>query len=324
MNNLSETSSLNIGYGSMYLVPQKCVVNSRSQCDTSVELGNRKFNIPVYASNMKSVVSQQTCKYFARRNLFYTMHRFNVDTVNFYNEMKKQNLFVSISVGVNDDSYTEMKKMKDSNTIPQYITLDIANAWSTKGHAMTKWLRQNFKDSFLIVGNVATAEACQQISTWGADGIKCGIAGGNVCITKNKTGFHVPMVRTISDCASVCYDNNVKCIADGGIVQHGDIAKAISLGADMVMAGSLFAGYQQSAGSIVQLNGKMFKEYYGSASQHNKGQYKNVQGKKTLVPFRGGMDRLIKQLKQDIQSSVSYSGGKDLASVKGCPFIIVK
>ena len=147
---------------------------------------------------------------------------------------------------------------------------------------------------------------------WGADAIKVGIAGGRVCITKNKTGFHRPMVSTVLNC--VMEAAGVPIIADGGIEEHGDIAKAIALGAHMVMAGSLFAGYDQSAGQIVEIEKRLHKEYFGSASEHNKGKYQNVEGKKILVNYKGPMEKLLIELKEDLQSSISYSGNRDLDS----------
>jgi GMP reductase len=121
------------------------------------------------------------------------------------------------------------------------------------------------------------------------------------------------MVSTTLDCASAL---SVPLIADGGIVEHGDIAKAIACGASMVMAGSLFAGYDEAAGNIVEIGGKHYKEYFGSASQYNKGAYVNVEGKKILVEYKGSMRRLLVELMEDLQSSISYAGGRTLYDLR--------
>ncbi|WP_199155655.1 IMP dehydrogenase, partial [Chromobacterium sp. ASV23] len=175
-------------------------------------------------------------------------------------------------------------------------------------------------NTFLIGGNVATAEAARDLESWGCDAIKAGIAGGRVCITKNKTGFHRPMVSTVRDCVSAV---TVPVIADGGIVEHGDIAKALVCGATMIMAGSLFAGYDESAGDIVEIGGKHYKEYFGSASQFNKGAYVNVEGKKILVEYKGSMGKLLRELQEDLQSSVSYAGGDCLSALREVEMIQV-
>lgn len=308
-------------YSDVYLVPKRTIVKSRKECDTSVQFGKYKFDMPVMASNMKSVVNIETCKFFAKHNWFYVMHRFNVNTLDFIDEMKKDNFFTSISIGVNKDSYDDLKYLLDSNREPDYITLDIANAWCVKAEQMVKYVKENFKNTFLIVGNVATANAVEEIQTWGVDAIKAGIAGGAVCITKNKTGFHRPMVSTVSSCCEVA---KVPIIADGGVVEHGDVAKALACGATMVMAGSLFSGYDESAGDIIDLDNRMYKQYYGSASQFNKGEYKNVEGKKMLVPYKGSMEKLLIELKEDLQSSISYAGGNDISALSTVEMISIK
>ena len=258
-------------YADVFLIPKKIIVSSRKECDTSIVFGGRRFDMPIYPANMKSVVNEHTCIYFAKRNWFYTMHRFEIDPVRFTAFMHEQELIASISIGVNEDSYQQLTAIRAANLTPEYVTLDIANAWCSKAENMIKYIKDNFPKSFLIGGNVATAKACLALQEWGCDAIKIGIAGGKVCITKNKTGFHRPMVSTTLDCAKAV---RVPVIADGGIQEHGDIAKALVCGATMVMAGSLFAGYDESAGNVVEINDKHYKEYFGSASQFNKNEYK--------------------------------------------------
>lgn len=309
-----------LNYGDVYLVPKKTIVDSRKDCDTSVAFGPRRFAMPVYPSNMKSVVNEETCELFARQGWFYTMHRFNVDMVAFVLRMQSQGLVASISMGVNEDSYQQVADLKAAGLTPEYITLDIANAWCVKAERMIAHLKEAFPESFLIGGNVATAEAARDLEAWGCDAIKAGIAGGRVCITKNKTGFHRPMISTVSDCAAAV---KIPVIADGGIVEHGDIAKALVCGATMVMAGSMFAGFDESAGDLVEIGGKVYKEYFGSASQFNKGAYVNVEGKKILVEYKGAIGKLLAELTEDLQSSVSYAGGRDLSALRGVEMITV-
>lgn len=310
-----------LNYGDVYLVPKKTVVDSRKECDTSVQFGPRRFDMPIYPSNMKSVVSADTCEFFARQGWFYTMHRFNVDAVEFTRDMQAKGLFASISVGVNEDTLEQLAALKQAGLTPEYMTLDIANAWCVKAERMIKHIKQTFPETFLIGGNIATGEAARDLESWGCDAIKAGIAGGRVCITKNKTGFHRPMISTVQDCVAAV---SVPVIADGGIVEHGDIAKALACGASMVMAGSLFAGYDESAGEIVEINGKHYKEYFGSASQFNKGAYVNVEGKKILVEYKGSIGKLLRELQEDLQSSISYAGGNTLQALRGAELIQVR
>lgn len=310
---------MSLRYSDVNIVPnRKCIVNSRSECSTAFTLGKHTFSLPVFAANMKAVVDEATCHFFSELGLFYIMHRFNVDNVSFIKSMQRTGNITSISMGVNEDSYTELMELKREHLVPDYITIDIANAWSPKGFEMIKYIKDNFW-SFLIVGNVGCAEAVLELEEAGADCVKVGIAGGRVCITKNKTGFHSPMVSTVLECSKVA---KKPIIADGGIVEHGDIAKALVCGATGVMAGSLFAGYDQSAGDKVEISGRTYKEYYGSASEANKGHNKHIEGKKILVDYKGDMKPLIDELTDDLRSSVSYAGGKDLSIFSTCDLSI--
>lgn len=113
-------------------------------------------------------------------------------------------------------------------------------------------------------------------------------------------------------------------IADGGIRTHGDIAKSIRFGASMVMVGSLFAGHEESPGETVELEGKKYKEYFGSASEYQKGEKKNVEGKKMLVEYKGNLIDTLKEIEQDLQSSISYAGGKTLEAIRDVDYVVVR
>ena len=112
-------------------------------------------------------------------------------------------------------------------------------------------------------------------------------------------------------------------IADGGIRHHGDIAKSIRFGATMVMVGSMLAGHEESPGQTVEVDGKLFKEYYGSASDFNKGEYRHVEGKRILEPLKGTLAETLVEMEQDVQSSISYSGGKKLMDIRKVNYVIL-
>jgi GMP reductase len=312
-------------YSDVVIKPnKKCVVESRKDCDISISLGKRKFLNPCFPSNMESVVDTNTCKFMFDNGYFYVMHRFKengipVNPLKFTKKMHDYGAFSSISLGVNEDSLEQVYKMSKEKVVPDYITLDIANIWSPKGERMIKFIKDTF-DSFLIAGNAGCSEAVFELERLGVDATKIGIAGGSVCITKDKTGFSSPMISLIQD----CFNNSTnQLIADGGIRTHGDINKALVAGANMVMAGSLFAGYDESAGQRVEIDKKHYKEYYGSASEKNKGQYKHVEGKKILVDYKGPMINLLIELNDDVKSGVSYAGGGDLSAFRNCELIAI-
>jgi len=316
----------NYDYNNMRLIPKIGKVLSRKECDTSVQFGKFKFGMPVCPANMKSVVDIDTCIFFAKNSFFYIYHRFLDNYINdqiqFCKMMKVNKLFSSISIGVKEIDYKLIDEIKKEKIIPDFLTIDVAHGHSIAVKNMTEYIKKILPEIFLIVGNVCTKEAVKDIEEWGASAIKVGLGCGNPCITYNKTGFgsNKWQASCIKMCSSV---SGVPIIADGGIIEHGDIAKAIACGASMVMAGSLFAGYDQSAGRIIEIEDRMYKEYYGSASKDSKIIHKNIEGKKILIQYRGDMRKLLIELKEDLQSSISYAGGNMLENLKGVEYYVI-
>ncbi|HOE42982.1 MAG TPA: GMP reductase, partial [Rhodoferax sp.] len=264
-------------YDNILLLPRKCRVESRSECDAGVDFGPRRFRIPVVPANMKTVVSEAICVWLAQNGYFYVMHRFDLDNVRFVKDMAARGLYASISLGVKKPDYDAVDQLVALGLAPDYITIDIAHGHADSVKNMIGYLREKIPGTFIIAGNVATPEAVIDLENWGADATKVGIGPGKVCITKLKTGFGTGgwQLSALKWCARVA---TKPIIADGGIRDHGDIAKSVRFGATMVMIGSLFAGHEESPGQTVEVDGKLYKEYYGSASDFNKGEYKHVEG----------------------------------------------
>jgi GMP reductase len=307
-------------YDNILLLPRKCRVESRSECDASVTLGGRSFRIPVVPANMKTVVDEAICSWLAKNGYFYVMHRFDLDNVQFVKDMHAKGVFASISLGVKKADYETVDRLAAANLVPEYITIDIAHGHADTVRSMIAYLKEKLPKSFVIAGNVGTPEAVIDLENWGADATKVGIGPGKVCITKLKTGFGTGgwQLSALKWCARVA---TKPIIADGGIRDHGDIAKSIRFGASMVMIGSLFAGHEESPGKTVEVDGMLFKEYYGSASDFNKGEYKHVEGKRILEPIKGELADTLVEMEQDIQSSISYAGGRKLMDIRKVNYV---
>lgn len=309
-------------YEDIQLVPNKCVINSRSEADTRVTLGGYTFKLPVVPANMQTIIDEQVAEQLAKGGYFYIMHRFDEEARKpFIKRMHQQGLIASISVGVKEYEYAFVSSLKDD--APEFITIDIAHGHADSVIKMIKHIKAELPQTFVIAGNVGTPEGVRELENAGADATKVGIGPGKVCITKVKTGFgtggwQLAALRWCSKAARKLI------IADGGIRTHGDIAKSIRFGASMVMIGSLFAGHIESPGKTVEVDGETFKEYYGSASEYQKGEYKNVEGKKILLPTKGHLQDTLTEMQQDLQSSISYAGGKDVDSLKFVDYVIVK
>jgi GMP reductase len=310
-------------YDNVLLLPRKCRVESRSECDASVELGGRSFRIPVVPANMKTVIDQTLSLWMARNGYFYVMHRFDLDNVAFVRDMHAKGAYASISLGVKKPDYDTVDTLAAEGLVPEYVTIDIAHGHADSVKNMIAHLKAKLPASFIIAGNVGTPEAIIDLENWGADATKVGIGPGKVCITRMKTGFGTGgwQLSALKWCARVA---TKPIIADGGIREHGDIAKSIRFGATMVMIGSMLAGHEESPGKTVEeADGRIFKEYFGSASDFNKGEYRHVEGKRILEPVKGKLADTLIEMEQDVQSSISYAGGKKLMDIRKVNYVLL-
>ncbi|WP_079529236.1 GMP reductase [Halobacillus hunanensis] len=311
-------------YEDIQLIPAKCVVNSRSECDSTVSFGEYTFKLPVVPANMQTIIDEEVALSLAEGGYFYVMHRFEPEKrLAFIKDMQSRDLIASISVGVKDEEYEFIQQLAAEHIAPEFITIDIAHGHSNAVIKMIQYIKAKLPQSFVIAGNVGTPEAVRELEHAGADATKVGIGPGKVCITKIKTGFGTGgwQLAALRWCAKAA---SKPIIADGGIRTHGDVAKSIRFGASMVMIGSLFAGHEESPGETIEKDGKLYKEYFGSASEYQKGEKKNVEGKKMYVEHKGSLKDTLVEMEQDLQSAISYAGGSKLEAIRNVDYVVVK
>lgn len=215
------------------------------------------------------------------------------------------------------------------------ISIDCAHAHNMNVVKFTETIKDNI-DAELCVGNIATAEAAEDLISMGVDALKVGIGPGSMCTTRIVAGVGVPQLTAISDVADAARDSGVPVIADGGIRYSGDVAKAIGAGADAVMLGNLLAASLEAPGDIVVMNGKQYKKYRGMGSmgamtsEYDGGADRYFQGQKSkmnhtkyvpegiegAVPYRGTIAEILFQLVGGLKSSMGYCGAKDIAAMK--------
>ena len=228
------------------------------------------------------------------------------------NAISDDTLPIMAAIGANGDYLERAQAL--TNAGANVILIDVAHGY----HSLVRDALRNLKNSLpshvdIIAGNVATGDAAQALEAWGADAVRVGIGGGSLCTTRVKTGFGVPNVTSVQDCAASI---SIPVIADGGIKSSGDIAKALAVGASSVILGSLLAGTKEAPGSIVEKQNGLYKRYRGAASLETKtihGQApRNVEGESTIVPFKGGVKFVVEGLLDGLRSSLSYAGANNL------------
>lgn len=313
-NMIESTRALH--YKDIVLVPNYSLLPSRSNADVSARLGDHTFKVPIVPSNMKCTIDVDTARVLDKMQCFYVMHRFDIDVFQFVKLANEQNWYsVSISIGVNEADYDLLRTIYNSNMRVNFITVDIAHGHCEKMKLMLEFLKKwKQRGTFIIAGNIVTEDAALDLVEWGADIVKVGIGQGYVCTTKDKTGFTMPMFTCVAGMPS-----HIPIIADGGIRCNGDIAKAIKAGASMVMCGSLFARLSDSPSHTYKDHhtGLTLKEYYGSASYHNKGHKKNIEGRRELIEVEGmTYKEKIREVAEDLQSAISYAGGDKLIDLR--------
>ena len=322
-----------LSYHQVQLTPRYSELPSRALADVSVALGKHTFKLPVVPANMLTVINAPLARDLSEGGYFYIYHRFGttgdskqpetLDLVRLANREKWKT--ISISTGVNDDSIQILRAIKEEGLRVDFICIDVAHAHHAKTRERLEYLKTNHPDIFRMAGNVATAEAVSDLYSWGAQAVKCGIGTGSICTTRLQTGFSIPAFTCILQCGAEAKKirkagGDISLIADGGIKNIGDIAKAICAGADLAMSGGLFANCVDSPAEI--LNGK--KAYFGSTSFQAKKENRHSEGQLLEIEASGTYAERLTDIQQALQSSVSYSGGQDLSALRDVEWIEIK
>jgi len=236
-------------------------------------------------------------------------------------------LRVGAAIGTGKDAIDRARALVDAHV--DVLVVDTAHGHSEKVLDVVDTIRQRFPDTELIAGNVATAEATEDLIARGVDAVKVGIGAGSICTTRVIAGIGVPMISAVLDCARAAAGRDVPVIADGGIRFSGDITKAIACGASSVMIGSLFAGTNESPGEVVLYQGRSFKEYRGMGSigamrrgsrdryfqdefdldaPQESGEKLVPEGIEGRVAYKGTVAAMIHQLVGGLRAGMGYCG----------------
>ena len=243
---------------------------------------------------------------------------------------KKGSPLVGAAVGVKGDFLERAESLLEAGT--DVLVVDIAHGHSENALSTVRNIKKAFPDCELIAGNIATAQGAEDLIKAGVDAVKVGVGSGSICITRVITGSGVPQLTAVMDCAKIGRDNGVPIISDGGTRTSGDATKALASGASSVMVGSMLGGTDESPGTVLTKNGKRFKVYRGmaslAASLGRKTKETGItsfdddlndyvaEGVEAMVPYKGTVVDILKQLSGGVRSGLSYCGAHTIPQMQ--------
>jgi len=308
-------------YDDYLLVPQYSDIETRREVDIGNYLDTERnlfFKLPIISSPMDTVTEEKMAIAMARMGGLGIVHRYNsVDEQSQMAETIFENVSadkVGFAIGTTGDFLERAKKLVSVGA--KILCIDVAHGDHILVQRAVGQLRKVLGDApHIMAGNVATLDGFNRLASWGVNSIRVGIGGGSICSTRIQTGHGVPSLESVIDCAQT--HHNVSVIADGGIKNSGDIAKALAGGADFAMIGSILAGTDCTPGEIIlSENGDRRKVYRGMASKDAqmdwRGKSSSLEGISTTVPYKGATFDVVEQLENGIRSAFSYSGARTI------------
>jgi IMP dehydrogenase/GMP reductase len=301
-------------YDDISLIPTAVSrIKSRTEANTAGEFLGEKLNVPVLSSPMETVTGIEMAKELSRLGCIGILNRFDSSLDAVLQDQKNGVNLRAVSVALNTPMET-IEKLAAKNFI---ICIDTANANNKAVLLRTEEIKKQF-NTRIIVGNIAHGGSLDQLESAGADAVRVGIGSGSVCTTSIQTGIGIGQVSSL---LNVLYSRSekklkIKIIADGGIKSPGDVAKAIALGADVVMLGRMLSGTKETPGEVIKYNGQLWKKYRGSASFGVKMRNEFIEGEETMVAYKGVVKNVIDGISDGLRSSMSYMDCQSLNELR--------
>ncbi len=323
-------NDIKLDFKDVLILPKRSKMESRN--DVNLE---RTFHfitsksswtgVPIMVSNMDTTGTFEMAYTLSPHKILTCIHKFY--TVDQWKEFltmlsPEQYKYVIVSTGIHEhdlEKLDQIMNLGSSDNRLNWICVDVANGYTEKFVNTVKHLRSKYPHHIIIAGNVVTSEMTEELILAGADIIKAGVGGGSACTTRIMTGIGCPQLSAVIECADAAHGLKGLLISDGGCTNAGDISKAFAGGADFVMLGGMMAGHDESAGDIIEKDGKKYKEFYGMSSttamiKHygKKNEYRASEGKKVLIPYRGQVLDTLNEIMGGIRSTCTYVGAGTL------------
>jgi len=312
-----------LDFDDVLIVPQFSDITSRSQVDLATTLqgchGAQITGVPIIAANMDGVGTFSMHHSLKKFGMFTAITKHHV-LGDWLAQQDVSHAFITI--GMNDEelqkamSIVKVWKDRVSKFTPK-IVIDVANGYMNPFYDFITKVRFNIPDAFIMAGTVTTPEAASRVIESGADLARIGIGTGAVCTTRRMAGVGYPLFSALMECVPAATESGGGVQSDGGCVNPGDFSKAFAVGAQMVMAGSIFAGHDESEQEI--RDGKVV--FYGMSShaaqqKHNQVKnYRASEGRVVQIPYKGLVEHTISDILGGIRSTCAYVGAKNLVEL---------
>lgn len=316
-----------LSFDDVLLVPGMNDIESRSDVGLDTIVAGVDLDLPIIAANMPSVCENEMALAIGLEGGMGIVHRMQSISRQCDQVALAQQNPVGAAIGIGDD----WKERADATiSAGAYIVcLDVAHGHQERVLEVALEFLDRFT-SPLIIGNIATGQAAAFFDSEIKESDQCrvalkvGVGGGSVCTTRIKTGFGMPTLQSVIDVAEALdtADSDISIIADGGLKTSGDIVKALAAGADVVMLGSLLAGTREAPGDVIKddKTGLKYKVYRGAASYGAKkahfGEAEYIEGAERLIPYKGGVEKVLRSLADGIRSGLTYCGVDNLADLR--------
>jgi len=300
-------------YDDISLIPTEVSrIKSRTEATTNTNFLGLKLKLPVLSSPMDTVTGIEMAEKLSRLGCLGILNRFDSSLTEVLNKKNKLNI-KSVSISLNT-GLDVVEKLVENKMI---ICIDTANANNREVLKKCEEIKKKF-DTQIIIGNIAHGGTLEQLEDAGADAVRVGIGSGSVCTTSIQTGIGIGQVSSILNVFFSREEKKlkIKIIADGGIKSPGDVAKAIALGADVVMLGRMLSGTKETPGEVIKYKGQLWKKYRGSASFGVKMRNEFIEGEETMVAYKGTVENVINAISDGLRSSMSYMNCFNIADLK--------
>lgn len=323
---------IKLDYADVLLRPKRSTLTSRKEVQlertfTFYHSPRTWTGVPIMTANMATCGTFEMARVLAPHKILTTFHKYyTVEKYQKFFQSFNNPDYIAYTLGIREEDIAKLRAMIQANLLNNFsfICIDVPNGYLEVFLETIRIIRQLAPEHIIIAGNIVTNEMTEQIILSGADIVKIGIGPGSACTTRRMTGVGYPQLSAVIECADAAHgiSNAQGCglvIADGGQQYPSCVAKAFCAGADFNMCGSLFSGFEESAGETIEKDGKKYKEYFGSSSNKalldfygKKDSHRASEGRYVLMPYKGKVEDFIQELFGSLRSTGTYIGARRL------------